>query len=257
MRFIFDLDGTICFKGQPISAAILDSLLWLEQEGHTVGFASARPCRDMLPVLDERFARHLLIGANGAMTYQHGRLQAYTPIPAPLATEIISILTDHRAQFLIDDKWDYAHNCTGDQPILRHIDSGRLASRIAFDQLGAVLKILIVSAEGMDELSARLRELDVTLHYHSAEGILNLTCKGVNKFAALQQAAPEEKFICFGNDMNDLPLFERAHHSVLLGEYAPLVPLATEQIPVDDQVEHAIVAKIQELGMAYRSVRTS
>ncbi|MGG3025562.1 HAD hydrolase family protein, partial [Brevibacillus parabrevis] len=48
MRFIFDLDGTICFKGQPISKSILDCLLELEQEGHTVGFASARPCRDML-----------------------------------------------------------------------------------------------------------------------------------------------------------------------------------------------------------------
>ncbi|GEB33921.1 HAD-IIB family hydrolase [Brevibacillus parabrevis] len=257
MRFIFDLDGTICFKGQPISKSILDCLLELEQEGHTVGFASARPCRDMLPVLDERFANHLLIGANGAMTYHQGRLQSYTAIPGQLATEIIRILADHQAQFLIDDKWDYAHNCTEAHPVMRNIDCGRKASRIDFDQLDAVLKILILSADRTKELAARLKELDVTMHHHSAEDILDLTCRGVNKLAALEWFAPQdEPFICFGNDMNDLPLFEQAQHSVLIGEYEPLVPLATEKIAVDSQVESVIVSKIQELSVAYKPART-
>lgn len=42
MNFIFDMDGTICFKGQPISKNILDCLLELQEAGHFIGFASAR-----------------------------------------------------------------------------------------------------------------------------------------------------------------------------------------------------------------------
>lgn len=256
MKFVFDLDGTICFKGQPISVGILDCLLELEQSGHTVGFASARPCRDMLPVLDERFSNHLLIGANGAMTYHQGSLRHYAPIPDRLAQEIISILHDHRAQFLIDDKWDYAHNCIATHPFLQNID-GTSASRVDFDQLDAILKILILSAERFDELAARMDELDVTVHHHSAEGILDLTYKGVNKLSALQQFGSEkEPFICFGNDMNDLPLFEQAHHSVLIGEYERLLPWAKEKIAMDDQVEQKIISKIRDLGVAYKLQHT-
>ncbi|MED4784768.1 HAD family hydrolase [Brevibacillus choshinensis] len=257
MRFIFDLDGTICFKGKPISTRILDCLLEIEREGHSVGFASARPCRDMLPVLDERFTNHLLIGANGAMTYYQGKLLGHTPIPDHLANEIISILRDHRAQFLIDDKWDYAHNCGGAHPFLSHVDPRQSASRIDFDQLDAVLKILILSGDRFDELSARMKQLDVSLHFHSAEGILDLTYKGVNKFAALQRFdLVGEPFICFGNDMNDVCLFDQAQHSVLIGDYEPLLPLATEKISVDNQVEQTIIAKVRELSAGYMPART-
>lgn len=252
MKFIFDLDGTICFKGQPISTNILDSLLALEQAGHAVGFASARPCRDMLPVLDERFANHLLIGANGAMTHHQGSLQGSVPIPDCLAQEIISILEDFRAQYFIDDSWNYAHNCVSTHPFLSNIDPNRTASRVDVDQLNAVLKILILSCDRHEELMKRIKELDVTLHYHSAEGILDLTYRGVNKWAALNRFdVAGEPFICFGNDMNDLPLFEKAHHSVLIGEYEPLLPLAKEKITMDDQVEQSIVAKLRELGEKY------
>lgn len=52
MNFVFDLDGTICFKGQPISEKILNSLEKLQMDRHDVIFASARPIRDMLPVID-------------------------------------------------------------------------------------------------------------------------------------------------------------------------------------------------------------
>ncbi|MGG4493435.1 HAD-IIB family hydrolase [Brevibacillus reuszeri] len=257
MHFIFDLDGTICFKGQPISTRILDCLLDLEQAGHTVGFASARPCRDMLPVLDERFRNHLLIGANGAMTHHRGSLQSHVPIPNQLAQEIINILEEHRAIYLIDDKWDYAHNCDTVHPFLQNIDQKRSASRVDFDQLDQILKIVILSSDCFEDLSARVKELDVTVHYHSAEGILDLTYKGVNKMAALYRfGISKESFICFGNDMNDLPMFKEAQHSVLIGGYEPLLPWAKEQIVVDNQVEESIISKLQELEVAYKLAHT-
>lgn len=36
MKFVFDLDGTICFKGQPVSEKLLNGLEVLESQGHEV-----------------------------------------------------------------------------------------------------------------------------------------------------------------------------------------------------------------------------
>ncbi|MEC1535480.1 HAD hydrolase family protein [Bacillus sonorensis] len=53
MNFVFDLDGTICFEGQPVSEHLLMAFEELKAQGHEVIFASARPIRDLLPVLHE------------------------------------------------------------------------------------------------------------------------------------------------------------------------------------------------------------
>ncbi|MGO5864836.1 HAD hydrolase family protein [Staphylococcus aureus] len=64
MKFVFDIDGTLCFNGKSIDPSIIDSLLQLQHAGHELIFASARPIRDLLPVLPEVFHQHTLIGAN-------------------------------------------------------------------------------------------------------------------------------------------------------------------------------------------------
>jgi GntR family transcriptional regulator/MocR family aminotransferase len=76
--------------------------------------------------------------------------------------------------------------------------------------------------------------------------------KEVNKMVALEQSGLSlETFICFGNDMNDLPLFQKAHHSVVIGEYEPLLMIAKDQILVDEQVEKNIISKLQELSTTF------
>ena len=51
MNFVFDIDGTLCFNGKTIDQAIVDALNKLLEHGHTITFASARPIRDLVPVL--------------------------------------------------------------------------------------------------------------------------------------------------------------------------------------------------------------
>lgn len=43
MRFVFDIDGTLCFDGRLIDQTIIDTLLQLQHDGHELIFASARP----------------------------------------------------------------------------------------------------------------------------------------------------------------------------------------------------------------------
>lgn len=43
MKFVFDIDGTLCFNGKSIDPSIVDALLQLQNSGHELIFASARP----------------------------------------------------------------------------------------------------------------------------------------------------------------------------------------------------------------------
>ncbi len=51
MRYVFDVDGTLCFDGITIDPALIHALKKLERDGDTIIFASARPIRDLLPVV--------------------------------------------------------------------------------------------------------------------------------------------------------------------------------------------------------------
>lgn len=84
MRFVFDIDGTLCFDGRLIDQTIIDTLLQLQHDGHELIFASARPIRDLLPVLPSVFHQHTLIGANGAMISQQSKISVIKPIHTDL-----------------------------------------------------------------------------------------------------------------------------------------------------------------------------
>lgn len=249
MKVIFDLDGTICFKGQPVSKNILDYLENLQSLGHLIGFASARPCRDMLPVLDERFRHNLLIGANGAITYYQGELMHVNYIPMKLADEILSILDEYKAAYLIDDQWDYAYNFECNHPFLENVDGLNISKRVKISDLTYIVKILVVSCDRFEELSQRLRGLNVTIHYHSSEGMLDITNKNTSKMEALRRFGIRQgEFTCFGNDMNDISMFKEAHHSVAIGSFPGLTDIATHCIHADDDIEKRIIEELQKMS---------
>ena len=60
MNFIFDIDGTICFDGHHVDQSIKHRLVKLKNAHNNVIFASARPIRDLLPVIPE-FADYTLV----------------------------------------------------------------------------------------------------------------------------------------------------------------------------------------------------
>lgn len=71
MNLVFDLDGTLCFAGKPISPVLVDALKKAEEKGHSLFFASARSIRDMMPVIDSSLHHHGMVGGNGSLGYQN------------------------------------------------------------------------------------------------------------------------------------------------------------------------------------------
>ncbi|MBU5441359.1 HAD-IIB family hydrolase [Paenibacillus sp. MSJ-34] len=255
MYFIFDLDGTICYKGLPVSPQLTNVLLRLESLGHRIGFASARHCRDMLPVLDDRLHGKLLIGAGGAMTRFRGETVRIEAFPQPVAESVLALLRDCRATALIDGDWNYA--CLGDSghPFIQQIDPLGLADKTEIERLERIVKILVLDCDDVPTLHAKLETAGVSIHSHAGEKVVDMTCRGVNKMTALEHFGIQEgEFVCFGNDMNDIPMFEKARHSVAIGDHAELNAIAKERIPLDGHVEERIIAKLEELAKAGTSV---
>ena len=249
MKFVFDLDGTICFKGQPVSEEILTALERLTDKGHEVIFASARPIRDMLPVIHKRLHHYPMIGGNGSLITKNKKNMHSTAFSTQEIREIKHLIKKYNATYLIDSEWDYAYTGVHDHPILKNVDQGKLARLVDIDDLSTIVKILILSASDMDQLEEELTKLDVFVNKHGNENVLDISPKGIHKWKALQMLGIQKgDYIAFGNDANDLTMFEHAYHTVMIGYHGELSQYAKEKIDLEGDYEQKIVEKLKKLA---------
>ncbi|WP_445509632.1 HAD-IIB family hydrolase [Rossellomorea marisflavi] len=256
MHFIFDLDGTICFKGKPLSPAITRALHQLEEAGHRIVFASARPIRDMLPVLPKPFHSGTLIGGNGALISENGNITFSRAFSPTNVETLMSTLHEHQATYLIDGEGDYSYTGRTDHPILTNLDPHRLAKNIPVSDHLSIVKLLILSATEKESLLKKLGEMDLVLHLHAQEDVIDCSPKGIHKRAALSHLNTTD-YIAFGNDANDITMFKGARHAVMIGDHQALRPHCTESIPYTTEIEEDIIAKLMELSDAFASERVT
>jgi HAD superfamily hydrolase (TIGR01484 family) len=255
MNFVFDLDGTICFKGKPVTAKLLAALERLEAKGHTVFFASARPIRDMLPVLDQRFHRHTLIGGNGSLVSRRGELERAVPFSPEQREALQQLLKEHEATFLIDGEWDYTYTGAADHPILANVDPSRLAKRIGLEAHKAIVKVLILTSNDMEGLAKKAAELGVVVHRHGKENVLDVSPPDVDKWGALEGLAVKKGgYVAFGNDANDITLFMNAKHSVMIGHHDELSQYAAEALPLGEDIEDRIAERLNKLSEHWAAI---
>ncbi|EDL63108.1 HAD-IIB family hydrolase [Bacillus sp. SG-1] len=253
MKFVFDLDGTICFKGQPVTERILEALERLTEEGHEVIFASARPIRDMLPVLHPRFHMHTLIGGNGSMIHRDGDLVFSQAFRDEDIDYIKRLIEKYEATFLIDGDWDYCYTGPVNHPILGNLDQANLAKSVLIESLNSILKVLILTANDFEKLAEELSEIDVTLHTHRNEKVIDISPNDIDKWNALRKIGiGESEYIAFGNDANDITLFQHANHAVMIGHHEELSGFAAEAIPLQGDYEENIIRKLEELADRHR-----
>lgn len=252
MNFVFDLDGTICFKGVPVSTRINETLKELEEAGHTVIFASARPIRDLLPVLDEYFHQHTLIGGNGALISEKGKITYARNFSLDQIEYIKILITEHKATYLIDGEWDYSYTGSAAHPILQNLDPQKRAANISLTDHPSIVKVLILSADDKDGLLQKLSDLDVVIHMHGGEDVIDISPTGIHKLAAMQRLTGD--YVAFGNDANDTQLFKGACRSIMIGRHAELSAYADESISLEEDYEEKIIQKLRELSEEYKIV---
>ena len=249
MKFVFDLDGTICFQGKPVSEKILTALEELTNKGHEVIFASARPIRDMLPVIHKRFHHYPMIGGNGALIAKHQKVIHSTAFSTQEINELKQLIKKFNATYLIDSDWDYAYTGAIDHPILQNVDQGKIAQMVEIDHLQSIVKILILSSSDMSQLEEELVKLNVYVNKHGNENVLDVSPKGIHKWNALQTLGVQKGgYIAFGNDANDLTMFEHASHTVMIGKNECLLQHAKETINLEGDYEQEIIHKLEQLS---------
>ncbi|GLF99616.1 HAD family hydrolase [Streptomyces yaizuensis] len=243
---VFDIDGTLSFDGHSIDHRILAAIEACERAGHHLVFASARPVRDLLPVLGGAFPAATLIGGNGSLVSVGGQVRARAAFGRDGLGRLLAEADRYRAGYLADGPWDYAYTGPAGHPILGRVDQGHLARRVEIADLPSVVKFLVVDATDMTALAEACRALGMTVNHHLDEAIIDIAPGATTKREALASLGIDV-YDAFGNDINDLGLLGGAQHAVRVGSHPGLDGVADVTVAPDP---HAVAAEISRLAAA-------
>ncbi|MFJ4191524.1 HAD family hydrolase [Kitasatospora sp. NPDC089509] len=246
---VFDIDGTLCFDGRTIDGRVLAAIGECERAGFRLVFASARPVRDLLPVLDGAFPGAVLIGGNGSLVSVDGRVRARAAFGVAGFGALMEAVGRHGASYLADGPWDYAYTGPADHPIRGRVDQGGLARRVALAELPEVVKFLVVGGADPAGLAEVGRGLGLTVNHHLDEAIVDFAPGATNKWEALRSLGIEE-YVAFGNDVNDLDLLRNAEWSVRVGGHPALDGVARVTVAAEPAAVAAEIGRVAEAGPA-------
>lgn len=231
MHFVFDIDGTLCFDGKTINPSIVHALKKLSDAGHEIIFASARPIRDLIPVIPEPFKEAKLVGGNGCFISEQTQVSANV-FSADLIDQLRFIIQTHQLTYLADGKWDFAYTGDKTHPIYKNIDQSS-AKNIPLLELDTVCKLVLFNPP--QQVITLLEQLPLSITTYKNEHAIDLSPLGINKVSGLKKLNICE-FIAFGNDSNDQCLFENSLYSICVG-HNEVHQYASKKIAKDEVAE--------------------
>lgn len=250
MNFVFDVDGTLCFDGQTIAPRLIQTLKNLERQGHQVIFASARPIRDLLPIVPD-FVGNLLIGGNGSIISREKQIDVIHYIPPIEYQAIIELILKYDLTYVIDGPFDYGTNVTAANNIFKQLDPANLAEKVPYCKIQRAIKIILVDIqpELFDTVQASLATIgqNLSIISHKNENSLDITGKKINKYSTLAKLNVTD-YLAFGNDRNDVELLKHGQDSYVVGDEALAreLGLPTTHVLAKDAAKIATV--IEQLG---------
>lgn len=246
MNFVFDIDGTICFDGKHIDSSIKNRIIELKKTNHQVVFASARPIRDLLPVIPE-FANDMLIGGNGSIISRKGQIEVISEIDHQDINLIKQIINEYQLSYIIDDKYNYSTNLDANHELYQRIDPNHTAQLLPMDNIKNPIKAILlnIKSENFDTIAHILESKTngIELIYHLNESYIDVTAQGIDKYTTIQYVLGSDTvFIAFGNDHNDIHMLNNASQGYFVSndnvEYQSF--LKNPNIKIIDKTNQAI-----------------
>lgn len=218
---VLDVDGTLCFDGCTLTDDIVEALRRVG-ERHPLVFASARPVRDLLPVLPEDLAGSALIGGNGAFV-RRAQSADVEVVGFPGATRALldEIIESRSLPALVDGPWDFSF--TGDEQhrIFRQLDAGGLARNLPRSALPDYAKAVLFTED--PRVIEQLRDAGLTVSVHPDEHLIDVAPSGVTKHSALRRLGIlDGSYTAVGNDVNDVELLRHARRGIRVGGHPAL-----------------------------------
>lgn len=217
MNIVFDIDGTICFDGVSINTKIkteLNNLIKI----HDVYFATARPIRDCIKLVEQfDIEKPIIIGGNGSNVLQNEQITS----KLFNCKKILSMYKRFGyTDFLIDYEWDYFLNCEKDHNLKNRIDPHKLAINHKFISDDEVIKIALldeIDKRHLDKIIKYCNSNNLSFRNYKKEGIFEIVARNVDKFYALNEILKDEKYVYFGNDINDIKALENSNLGFIVG----------------------------------------
>lgn len=250
MKFVFDLDGTLCFDGQTIADEMKELLLTAKDHGHQLIFATARSYRDCLGLLGEELSQELVIGLNGGLAYDKGKVILEHPIADTAFSDILRWSQTYNLPYFVDDYLNYSTYLPHKIPFIKRVDPLNKGKEVAVADLKKPIKVVLYMGDHEDLVADLFDDLkalgNLDLLYHEDEKCLYINPYNINKANTVMDFCGQD-FVVFGNDKNDKELFKKALYAVQIGNYKPLTKYADEQILAEGNYVPLIMAKIQAL----------
>lgn len=249
MYFVFDIDGTTSYDGISIDPKICAAFRALHDAGHTAVLASARPIRDMLPMLPADLKHIPCIGANGALVYMDGATQVRAIIDPQAFNAVRKLIKEYGVDYVADSSRHYAFSLPAGHFLIDRIDADQRDTRVELEKMKRCTKIMmlnITSEKLHDTLLEAVQSLKVEVAEHDdpTGANIDLTAAGVNKQAALTEVLSGAPYIAFGNDTNDIEMLKNAELAVCVGPKKNIQALAHRKVPAQAE---AVAAVIYEL----------
>ncbi|WP_257643302.1 HAD hydrolase family protein [Staphylococcus haemolyticus] len=146
MNIVLDIDGTICFDGRQIDCKITDQLFSLHNIGHKIIFASARPIRDLLPVLPNKSR----IGGNGSIISINGRIKTLATNQFETFNVIKHVINQYNLNYIVDDEWNYAARVDATNTIYQRLDPQLLTQKLTINEITSPIKTILLNIDEKD-----------------------------------------------------------------------------------------------------------
>lgn len=270
----FDIDGTLCEPGLPVSPAVVRALRQAQKNGHKIFLSTGRNMASIQKsVLDIGFDG--IIASAGGYIEADGEILADKKMSPALLDHALSVFRKHGISYMLEtsdgtyaDKaammgaWadNLAHANSelrrmmtqlleglGMQPLERYTDQA--VYKICF--IGRTEPSLLAAVEELgDEFETVVQDNVVpTLPRMNGETM----AKGIDKGIAVRLVCRHygvsvEDSIAFGDSGNDLPMLNAAGVSVVMGNAAPSIQAAAD-IVCESCAEDGVARALERLGL--------
>ncbi|WP_461213786.1 HAD family hydrolase [Lacticaseibacillus sp. GG6-2] len=241
---ISDIDGTLSYDHQHVSAKTATVLQQLLDAGHEFYAATGRMYNLAKLMTDQVDARAEIIASNGAVyDFNGSRVHHLMGKPALQATETAASAQGLVAVYFTDDTVYYTQ--TPSQSVIDTLmsfanDAAHIKVEQVFDQAGLlrhteeITNGIIFSPNDPEALAKTMMTLAATNAMHlSASDATNIELipKHVDKSTAISElqaktGIPASRTIVFGDGLNDLGMLQAAGVSVAMGNAVPEVAAA-------------------------------
>lgn len=232
MIFVMDVDGTICFNGRSIERCLLNEIERIGKK-HELIFASARPIRDLVPVVKE-FENNILIGGDGSIVSNNKELSVIKSIPENDFKKIKSLIHENELEYIIDGSFDYSAKVSPNNKIFRQLDPDRLAKNRKIEEIVDPIKIILINLRGnmFEYIKKHLEKHEdfLSIIYHKSENNIDITAKNINKYSTLRKIINTDSYIAYGNDINDYELLKHAEKAYFVGGNKKSNPFASVEV---------------------------